>query len=310
MKSIFTRSDKNPIITARDLPFFAEAVLNPGATEVNGQVVLLLRVEDTNGFSSIYTARSANGVTDWQVEKRPLLASGIPEHKYECWGCEDPRITYIAEEESWYVTYTSYSRAGASVSLATTKDFDSVKRIGVILPPNNKDACLFPERFDGRWAILQRPDAGGGIENIWLAYSPDLVHWGEPHCVMTEGSGPAWDAVRIGAGPPPIKTKNGWLMLYHGVKMYAGQMVYRVGAALLDIDKPHKMSARSPRCIFKASELYETTGLVPNIVFPTGVLERGDELWVYYGSADTCICLATVKIEDILSSLDEPTGAF
>jgi predicted GH43/DUF377 family glycosyl hydrolase len=92
--------------------------------------------------------------------------------------------------------------------------------------------------------------------------------------------------------------------------MYAGMMVYRVGAALLDMDKPHKMTARSPRCIFKASELYETTGLVPNIVFPTGVLERGDELWVYYGAADTCICLATVKTEDILNSLEAVTEAY
>jgi len=305
MRSIFRRSDQNPILKSGDLPFFAEAVLNPGATQVGDEVVLLLRVEDTNGFSSIYTARSKNGVTDWQVDKRPLLASHVAEHKYEYWGCEDPRITYIAEEECWYITYTSYSKAGAAVSMAKTTDFDSVKRIGVILPPNNKDACLFPERVDGRWAILQRPDAGGGIENIWLGYSPDLVHWGEPHCVMTEGHGPAWDAVRIGAGPPPIKTKHGWLMIYHGVKMYAGMMVYRVGAALLDMGQPHKMVARSPRCIFKASELYETTGLVPNIVFPTGILERGDELWVYYGAADTCICLATVKTEDILNSLED-----
>ncbi len=310
MKPIFKRSEHNPILTVGDLPFQAEAVLNPGAVEVNGQVVLLLRVEDTNGFSSIYTARSDNGVTDWDIDSTPLLACGQSRWKYERWGCEDPRITWIEEHQAWYITYTAYSPAGAAVGMAKTKDFIKAERVGLILPPNNKDACLFPVKFDGRWAILQRPNAGGGVENIWMAYSPDLVHWGHPHCVLTGGRGPSWDGMKVGAGPPPLLTDKGWLMLYHGVKMYAGQMAYRVGAALLDRDKPHKVIARSPRCLFKAMELYEMTGLVPNIVFPTGIIQRGDKLWVYYGSADTCVCLAIVSLDAVLDALEDNSGPF
>ncbi|HUW58885.1 MAG TPA: glycosidase [Planctomycetota bacterium] len=307
MKPIFNRSEKNPIITPRSLPFPAEAVLNPGAAEMDGEIVLLLRVEHTSGYSSIYVARSANGVTDWRIRPEPLLRCGQPRWPYERWGCEDPRVTYIADQKSWYITYTAYSGTGAAVGLARTKDFVKAERIGLIFSPNNKDAALFPEKFKHRWAVLHRPEAGG-VENIWIAYSPDLIHWGEPHCVLPEGRGPAWDAVKVGAGPPPIPTEHGWLLLYHGVKRYAGQLVYRVGAALLDRKRPHRLIARSHECIFKATALYETTGLVPNVVFPTGLVQRGDELWMYYGAADTCVCLATVRLQDVLDTLEVETG--
>jgi len=304
MKLIFNRSKQNPILTPQDLPFPAEAVLNPGAAEVDGEVVLLLRVEKTTGYSCIHVARSPNGVTDWKIHGESFLKCPTTRWRYEQWGCEDPRVTYLSELKAWYVTYTAYSPSGAAVGLARTTDFTDGERIGLIFSPNNKDAALFPQKFDGRWAVLHRPDAGGGLENIWIAYSPDLTHWGEPHCVLLEGQGPAWDAERVGAGPPPVLTKHGWLLLYHGVKMYAGQSAYRVGAALLDKDTPYKLIARSSDCLFKAHASYETTGLIPNVVFPTGLLLRGDELWMYYGAADTVVCLAVAKLQDVLDTLD------
>ncbi|MFC1766270.1 glycosidase [Planctomycetota bacterium] len=309
MKPLFQRDESNPILTPRDMPFTAEAVLNPGAVEHNGDVVLLLRVEDTSGYSDIYVARSRNGITDWKIDKKPLLKHGEPKYRYEKWGCEDARISYLADEELYYITYTAYSSYGAAVALARTRDFEKVERLQLIMPPSNKDACLFPRKFNGRWAMLHRPDAGG-VENIWIASSPDLIHWGQPRCVLAEGAGAAWDTLKVGAGPPPILTKHGWLLLYHGVKGYAGQLVYRVGAALLDKDKPYKLLARSPKAIFKATELYETTGLIANVVFPTGLLLRDDELWMYYGAGDTCVCLATVKLQDVLDNLEEQTGNF
>jgi predicted GH43/DUF377 family glycosyl hydrolase len=307
MKPLFQRSEANPILTPRDMPFTAEAVLNPGATERPDEIVLLLRVEDTSGYSDICVARSRNGVTDWKIDKKPLLKHGERKYRYEKWGCEDARITYLADEKLYYITYTAYSSYGAAVALARTRDFGKVERLQPVMPPNNKDACLFPHRFNGKRAMLHRPEAGG-VENIWIAYSPDLVHWGQPKCVLAEGTGTAWDALKVGAGPPPVLTKHGWLLIYHGVKGYAGQLVYRVGAALLDKNNPHKLIARSPKAIFKATELYETTGLIPNVVFPTGLLLRDDELWMYYGAADTCVCLATVKLQDVLDNLEEQTG--
>lgn len=303
MKVIFKRSLENPILTTQDMPVPAAAVLNPGAAIQNGDVVLLVRVEDHAGYSNIFVARSRNGITDWRVDKEPILRYGQKAWRYEQWGCEDARVTYLAEEKRWYITYTAYSPAGAAVAIAHSEDLVTAERIGLIFSPNNKDAALFPQRFDGRWAVLHRPDAGG-LEHIWSAYSPDLIHWGEPHCVLPEGGGAAWDAMKVGAGPPPILTEKGWLLLYHGVKGYGGHLIYRTGVALLDRDNPHKMIARSPNWVFQAEAPYEQSGLVPNVVFPTGLVVKDDELWMYYGAADTYICLAIARLDDVLSVLE------
>jgi beta-1,4-mannooligosaccharide/beta-1,4-mannosyl-N-acetylglucosamine phosphorylase len=301
---IFKLSSKNPIISPLDLPFQAAAVLNPGATEQGDDVVLLLRIEDHAGFSNLHIARSKNGVTDWKVDPKPILAYGEPDWQYEEWGCEDGRITFIPEDKCWYITYTAYSPKGAAVALARSYDLVKAERIGLILSPSNKDAVLFPQKFDGRWAVLHRPDAGGD-EHIWSAYSPDLIHWGEPHSVLSEEGGAAWDNIKVGAGAPPILVEKGWLLIYHGVKAYGGHLVYRAGVALLDKDKPYKVIAQSREWIFQAEAPYELSGLTPNVVFPTGLLLRGDELWMYYGAADTCTCLATAKLDHVLAMLEK-----
>ena len=303
MKLLFERSSENPLLTPMDMPFHAAAVLNPGVTEQDGEVVMLLRVEDHAGYSNIHVARSRDGVTGWRVETEPILRYGLKEWRYEQWGCEDARVVYLAEERRWYITYTAYSPAGAAVALASSDDLVTAERIGLIFSPNNKDAVLFPQQFDGRWAVLHRPDAGG-IEHIWSAYSHDLIHWGQPHCVLPEGGGAAWDAVKVGAGPPPILTEHGWLLIYHGVKGYGGRLIYRAGIALLNKDLPYKLVARSPEWVFQAEAPYEQSGLVPNVVFPTGLLLRGDDLWMYYGAADTYVCLATAKLRDVLATLE------
>jgi predicted GH43/DUF377 family glycosyl hydrolase len=299
----FRRSEHNPIITPAQLSFPALGVLNPGAAEVGGQVVLLLRVENLAGHSDIYVARSPNGVTNWEIESRPILQHGLEQWRYETWGCEDARATYVAEDACWYITYVAYSPMGPAVALARSTDFSSSERISLLGAVNDKDGVLFPKKFNGRYAILHRPDAGGH-EHIWSAYSPDLMYWGEPHCVLTEGFGPAWDAVKVGAGAPPLLTDNGWLLIYHGVKFYADEMLYRVGLALLDKDRPHRVIGRSAGCLFQPEMPYELSGMVPNVVFPTGALVRDDELWMYYGAADSCICLATAKIKDLLKCVE------
>jgi len=168
MKNLFKRSQLNPILTPLHMPMPAAATLNPGATEQDDQVVLLLRVEDLAGYSSIHVARSRNGVTDWEIESEPILRYGQPKWRYELWGCEDARVTYLREEKRWYITYTAYSPAGAAVALACTTDLVKAERVSLIFSPNNKDAALFPQRFDGRWAhrthlvcLLAGPDPLG-----------------------------------------------------------------------------------------------------------------------------------------------------
>lgn len=303
MREIFRRSSANPILTHQDLPFQAAAVYNPGATEQGGDVALLLRIEDDAGFSSIYVARSANGVTDWRIEGDPILEYGGDQWRYEEWGCEDARVIYMPKDKCWYITYTAYSPAGPAIGIARSFDLVSAERISLFPSPTDKDGALLSELVGDRWLLLHRPESGGH-QHIWSACSADLIHWGEPHCVLTQSAGPAWDAIKVGIGPPPILTDSGWLTIFHGVKQYGSDLIYRVGVALLDRDKPNKVIARSDRWIFQAEAPYEVSGFVPNVVFPTGALLRGDELWMYYGAADTCVCLAIARVDDVLAVLN------
>lgn len=298
-RSVFQRHEANPILTAEHLPVPALAALNPGAAEFDGQVVLLVRVELADGLSDIHVARSDNGVDNWTIDPQPLLGHGLAEFPYEQWGCEDARVCYLGELGCYYITYTAVSPMGAGLALAKTCDFQTVERFGLIFPPNNKDGVLFNCRCGGRWRVLHRPEAGGA-EHIWEATSEDLLHWGDPDCVLPEGHAGKWDHVKVGAGPPPVETDHGWLLIYHGVKGYGGKYVYRAGAAMLDREAPERIVRRCPDAIFQAEAPYEQTGLVPDVVFPTGLLERGDELWMYYGAADTCIGLAIADREALI----------
>jgi predicted GH43/DUF377 family glycosyl hydrolase len=290
-------------LTVSRLPVRAASVSNPGATRFGDEILLLVRVENAEGFSAIYVARSRNGVNDWRIGPKPLLAPGQPEHPYEKWGCEDARVVFIEEQQKWYITYVAYSPMGPAVALARTADFESVERLGLLGTTNDKDGALFCQRLGDRWGMLHRPEAGGR-EHIWLSYSSDLRYWGDPACVMFEGEGPSWDRLRIGAGPPPILVDDGWLLIYHGVKGYAGHLAYRAGVALLDRDQPERVLARSKTWVFQAEAQDETTGLAPNVVFPAGAIIQGDELWMYYGAADTCVCLAVAKVRELKSALE------
>ena len=302
MKEIFARSQHNPLMTFEDLPYVANAVLNAGAADLGDEVLLLLRVESCSGRSHLIVARSRDGVTGWEVEDRALLhpAQG---HPYEANGVEDCRITWMEDLGLWGLAYTAYSEYGPGVGMATTRDFSSVERIGLVLPPNDKNAALFPRKFDGLYAMLHRPSVGGG--SIWISYSPDLVFWGRSELVLPVRVGPWWDGARVGAGLPPIETDAGWLLIYHGVKTLAEAPLYRIGAALLDLDRPHRLMARARRWLLAPREPYERTGDADNVIFPCGGFVRGEELWVYYGAADSSICLARARISDILSVVQQ-----
>jgi len=303
-QELFDREPCNPIITVDDLPFPSNAVFNPGAVEVGGRVVLLLRVEDREGRSYLTVARSRNGVDGWEIEDRPLIAPepASPEYPYENYGCEDARITYLPELATYAICYTIYSPHGPGVAIATTKDFSSVCKMGLILHPNNKDAAMFPRRVGDRWIMLHRP-VSGDIEHIWVTYSPDLVHWGAPRCLVPERGGPWWDGVRVGAGAPPIETDAGWLLIYHGVKVMPGGALYRLGLALADRSDPSKLLCRCPSWVFGAKERYERSGDVPNVVYTCGAIVRDGEVWVYYGAADACVCLARARLDKLIAEV-------
>lgn len=304
VKELFERESQNPIITGNDFPYPINAVFNAGVAEVGGQVVLLLRAEDREGRSHLTVARSKNGVDAWQIEPHPLLEPqpGSPEYIDEQFGCEDARVTYLSEFDLYAICYTAYSPNGPGVAIATTRDFSTVCKMGLILQPNNKDAALYPRRVNDRWVMLHRP-VSGDIEHIWVTSSPDLVHWGAPRCLIPERGGPWWDGSRVGAGAPPIETKAGWLLIYHGVKMTVAGSLYRLGLALADRSDPSKLISRCPWWVLSPTESYERVGDVPNVVYTCGAIVRGDEVWVYYGAADACMCLARAKLADLLAEV-------
>jgi len=303
---LFTRHKGNPIITAGQLPYAANAVFNPGAAVVDGETILLVRVEDRRGISHLQVARSADGMTGWTFDPGPLMSPDPDRHPEEVWGCEDPRLTWLPEREEWAIAYTAYSRRGPLVSLATTRDFRTVERLGGAMPPEDKDAALFPRRLDGRWAMIHRPTPMRGGAHIWVSYSPDLRHWGDHALLIEARDGAWWDAGKIGLGPPPLETDDGWLVMYHGVHLTAGGPIYRVGLTLLDLADPTIVLRRSDEWVLGPAAPYERAGDVDQVVFPCGwtVDREADLLHLYYGAADTSVAMATASFSEVLAYVD------
>ena len=303
---LFQRHPGNPILTAANWPHTVNAVFNPGAVRLpDGTTLLFCRVEDRRGISNLWAARSADGINDWRIDPKPWLPPGLARHPEETWGVEDPRVVWLDEMKKYAVTYTAYSPSGPAVSLALTPDFRTFERVGMVMPPNNKDAALLPRRINGHWLMLHRPNAGLSSD-IWLAESPDLRHWGGNRRVLAARLGAWWDAYRIGLGPPLIETDRGWLMIYHGIRQTAAGCLYRVGMALLDAGDPGRVLRRGDEWVLGPDEGYERQGDVGGVVFPCGTTigPDHDTLNVYYGAADTCIGLATARVSELLAWLD------
>jgi predicted GH43/DUF377 family glycosyl hydrolase len=302
---IFTRHPKNPIITVDQLPYRANSVFNPGAGRVAGETLLLIRVEDLRGISHLLAARSSDGATGWRFDAAPLIAPEPDRHPEEIWGCEDPRLTWLAELDQWAIAYTAFSRRGPLVSLAMSRDFTEVRRLGPVMPPEDKDAALFPRRIGGRWAMIHRPSPLRGFAHIWISYSPDLRHWGDHELLLEARDGAWWDAGKIGLGPPPLETPDGWLICYHGVHGTASGPIYRVGLALLDLEEPRTVLRRTDEWVLAPTAPYERGGDVNKVVFPTGWVldETTEQLSIYYGAGDSVIALVTANLQDVLAMM-------
>ncbi len=229
----------------------------------------------------------------------PLMGIG----DLETYGIEDCRVTQIAE--TYYLTYTQVSNNGVGVGLRTTRDWQHFEQKGMILPPHNKDCAIFDKKIGDRYYALHRPSSpelGGNY--VWLAESPDLLHWGNHRCLAHTRPG-YWDSARVGAGAAPIRTAQGWLEIYHGATK---ENRYCLGALLLDLDEPWRVLARSEAPIMEPSKRYEQEGFFGQVIFTNGHLVDGDHLTVYYGAADSVICAANFSIRAILQSLVRAQG--
>jgi len=324
-KLTLKRHPLNPILIPNpQQEWESGAVFNCGAVKgKDGRVYLLYRAipkgytrkPDGQGYnnyiSSIGCAVSEDGV-HFQRYKRPVLE---PTDEFDRFGCEDPRVTRLEMDGQalYLITYTAlfapaYSSYGNRVALASTEDFRTFQKHGVVIPDlEDKDAVIFPALIKGRIAMLHRI-----VPNIQLVYFDDFEQMTNSQEDFWSGYLAAlndftvmrpeyeWEAKKIGAGPPPIETEEGWLLIYHGVD---DKGVYRMGAALLDLEDPLKVRARSPYPLLEPEEPYEREGDVPNVVFPEGAVVIEGVLYMYYGGADKCCCLATVELRELVDYL-------
>ncbi len=295
----------NPIITAKDMPYSTNSVMNPGVARFKNTYVMVLRVEAKTGLNHLTLAFSEDGY-HFKIQDRPAM---IPSDKepfktYEELGVSDPRLTQIGD--SYYLCYSAWSRYGVRVGIAKTDDFQTFSRISLSTEIDNHDGALFPEKINGLYVRLDRPMGLTMPYYTWISYSPDLVYWGNSK-VLFETRPACWDMTKVGAGAPPIRTEKGWLELYHGVKENCNSYVYRLGCVLLDLGDPAKVVGRSKNYILSPEEPYECIGNVPNVVFACGAVPDYDraEVKIYYGAADQCICAATAKIDDLVDSCFE-----
>lgn len=295
---VLHRWEGNPAITVEDIPFRANTVFNGTPVRTEDGVYILLRIEGQHGYSFFALARSKNGL-HFTLDDEPVMlpAREGPFAIYEKKGIEDPRITVI--DGVCYVVYTAVGDCGPRIAIAKTDDYVNYERIALISEPGNKDGILFPRKIGGRYVRLDRP-IGMGVGSMWVSYSPNLIDWGGSEVIMTPRRG-YWDDYRIGASVTPIETDEGWLEIYHGVKMTSAGPIYRIGMVLLDLDDPSKVIKRGDAPILSPREDYERIGDVGNVCFACGaIVDDNGDMKVYYGAADTSICIATCNLNKLL----------
>jgi len=204
-------------------------------------------------------------------------------------------------EGEYFITYSAYSRNGVRIALAKTKNFSQVERVSLITEADYRNVVIFPEKFDGLYARLDRPHSEIAPWSIWISYSPDLRYWGQSQLIMKPEQY-HWDEMKIGPGAPPIKTDQGWLSIYHGVFQTMDGSVYRLGVALHDLSDPAKVIGVGDSWILQPEDPWEITGYVHNVVFTCGaVLESDGTVKIYWGGADTVMCVGEANVSDLVS---------
>jgi len=299
MGYLIRRYKKNPILTREDVPYPVETIHNAGVVKHEDRYIMLFRSHLRNGRSIIGIADSHDGFR-FKVRPEPFMtpaADGVFA-EYEAFGVEDPRICPL--EGAYVVTYSAYSRHGVRIGLARTTNFSAPVRLGFVTQPDHRNVVIFPDKFHGRYARLDRPHTENSPWSIWISYSPDLLHWGDSRVVVRPETY-HWDEMKIGPGAPPIKTDKGWLNIYHGVFKTMDGAIYRLGAALHDLKDPSHVLGVADEWILQPEDPWERTGYVHNVVFCCGaVLEEDGTIKIYWGGADTVMCAGSARVSDLV----------
>lgn len=300
-REVLWRYSANPVIP-RNATRASNSVFNSAVVPFRGAFAGVFRCDDTSRRMNLAAGRSADGIR-WQIADDPIAFTktdpAIPDSAYKY----DPRVVFI--EDRWYLIWCN-GYHGPCIGLGYTFDFETFYMMDNALMPFNRNGVLFPRRIKGRYAMLCRPSDSGHTPfgDIIYTQSPDLVFWGQHRHVMAPApfEESAWQCTKIGAGPAPLETSEGWLLFYHGVLTSCNGFVYSFGAALLDLDEPWKVIARSRPYLLSPQAPYETAGDVPNVVFPCACLACGKtrRLALYYGCADTVTSLAFARADEVV----------
>ena len=315
---MFHRVRNNPIISPNNIDssnpemFDVSSVFNPGAIKFDGKIILLLRVQNRGRETMLVKAESNDG-SKFVIENVPLEISGLDRTNETIFHIYDPRVTFL--DERFYIMVAVDVVGKCLLGIIQTQDFNSFEFLGFTGKKDNRNGVLFPEKINGKYARLDRPnlkelESGTTTGNaIWYSESDNLFHWPTTRQVM-EGRFHYWDE-NIGAGPPPVKTETGWLLIYHGITMHY-QPIYQAGVVLLDLNEPWRVISRGRYNVLEPREMWELVGQVPNVVFPSGIIvesydENGfakssSDVKLYYGAADTHIGLATSTIQELIDA--------
>lgn len=309
-QALLWRSRANPIIPG-DLLERSNSIFNSAVVPYGDGFAGVFRVDDISRTMNIHAGRSADGVK-WEIDPDPIrFAAGdnrVPEIQQVFEHAYDPRVVQI--DDTYWVTWCN-GYTGPTIGIAWTTDFEHFTQMENAFLPFNRNGVLFPRTIDGKYMMLSRPSDNGHTPfgDIYLSESPDMVHWGRHRFVMGARRRHSWESTKIGAGPVPIETDQGWLLIYHGVLTSCNGFVYAIGAALLDLDEPWKVLHRGTDYLLAPKEDYERVGDVPNVTFPCAALTEGDKLTVYYGAADTVVAMAHGHLSEIVGWLTSGDGA-
>ena len=299
----------NPVIGWNPIPKAAR-IYNSAVLPYNGEFVGVFRADQKNGRATLFFGKSHDALK-WDIGPDPIQwvdEDGAPNPTSYAY---DPRLLKL--EDTYYIVWCDDMR-GASIGLGKTRDFKTFVRMPNPLMPFNRNGVLFPRKVNGKYMLLSRPSDSGHTPfgDIFISESPDLIHWGKHRFVMGKGGLGWWQGVKIGAGPVPIETTEGWLMFYHGVSTTCNGFVYSYGAVILDLDDPAKVLYRTRDYLLTPEKPYETTGFVPNVAFPCANLHDADtgRIAIYYGAADTYTAVAFAQVDELIDYIKNNSEEF
>ena len=299
---VLWRYDQNPVIP-RDLIPCSNSIFNSAVVPYNGEFRGVFRVDHKDREMRIHSGKSRDGL-NWEIDVEPIkFVCDDPEIGNFVYGY-DPRVVKI-DDRYWVTWCNGYH--GPTIGVGYTYDFETFYQMENAFLPYNRNGVLFPRKINGKYAMLSRPSDTGHTPfgDIFYSESPDMIHWGKHRHVMAPKGG--WQSTKVGAGPIPIETSEGWLLIYHGVLTSCNGFVYHVGSALLDLDEPWKVIARTRPYILSPQKLYECVGDVPNVTFPCAALVDSEtgRLAVYYGGADTVTAIAFGYVQELIEFTKE-----